>query len=267
MKRIAFILIGSVALLVQAAQRPMTQAQRRDWFKNLTPAEREKIELEALRKTGGVVEIEGKGTVYVYNCQDAIKDESLRERLKMLEYATHIKYVIERGTYPAKGFPSLPNGVPTAIWVVDNPELPQSLIQMEGPWGVVNVAALKADKPSEEVLVARFKKEFTRVAIYTFGGLNSSSKHSPVHVARDLKELDALTGQNITMDYFQGINRTLKDLGLVPGKKMSYRAACAHGLAPAPTNEFQKAVWEQVKAEKERGPTNPITIPPPNAKK
>ena len=30
---------------------------------------------------------------------------------------------------------------------------------------------------------------------------------------------------------------------------------------PAPTNEYQKAIWEQVKADKERGPTNPIKDP------
>ena len=30
---------------------------------------------------------------------------------------------------------------------------------------------------------------------------------------------------------------------------------------PAPTNEYQKAICEQVKADKERGPTNPINFP------
>ena len=47
----------------------------------------------------------------------------------------------------------------------------------------------------------------------------------------------------------------------------SYRQACREGWAPAPTNDVQRAIFEQVKADKERGPTNPITIPPPNAAK
>ena len=32
---------------------------------------------------------------------------------------------------------------------------------------------------------------------------------------------------------------------------------------PTPTNEYQKAICEQAKADKERGPTNPIKIPMP----
>ena len=61
--------------------------------------------------------------------------------------------------------------------------------------------------------------------------------------------------------------RNLNALGFKPRRRLTYRRACQEGWAPAPTNEFQKAVWEQVKADKERGPANPITIPPPNKKK
>ena len=50
-------------------------------------------------------------------------------------------------------------------------------------------------------------------------------------------------------------------------RRIPYRVAVQEGWAQPPTNDYQKAVWEQVKADKERGPTNPITIPPPNAKK
>ncbi len=46
----------------------------------------------------------------------------------------------------------------------------------------------------------------------------------------------------------------------------TYRRACQEGWAPAPTNDVQRAIWEQVRADKERGPTKPITISPPNKK-
>ena len=49
--------------------------------------------------------------------------------------------------------------------------------------------------------------------------------------------------------------------------KATYLRACHLGWAPPPTNDVQRAIWEKIKAEKERGPTKPITIPPPNAKK
>ena len=34
-------------------------------------------------------------------------------------------------------------------------------------------------------------------------------------------------------------------------RRASYKVACEEGWAPAPTNDFQKAIWEKVKAEKE----------------
>ena len=52
-------------------------------------------------------------------------------------------------------------------------------------------------------------------------------------------------------------------LGAYVKRRTSYHKACEEGWAPAPTNEVQKAIWEQVKADKERGPTNPIKIEPP----
>ena len=54
--------------------------------------------------------------------------------------------------------------------------------------------------------------------------------------------------------------------GVQSARFTTYRQACREGWAPAPTNDLQKAIWEEVKADKERGPTNPITITPPKQK-
>ncbi len=53
---------------------------------------------------------------------------------------------------------------------------------------------------------------------------------------------------------------------------MSHRAAAGtrdacpyqrrRGDTP-PTNEYHRAIWEQVRADKERGPAKPIAIRPP----
>jgi hypothetical protein len=58
----------------------------------------------------------------------------------------------------------------------------------------------------------------------------------------------------------------LKSLGVTPAEMTTYRKACREGWAPAPTNDIQKAIWEQVKADKERGPTNPLKISMPKRK-
>ena len=41
------------------------------------------------------------------------------------------------------------------------------------------------------------------------------------------------------------------------------QAGMQGGLGSPTTNEFQKTIWEQAKADGGRGPTNPITIQPP----
>jgi hypothetical protein len=56
----------------------------------------------------------------------------------------------------------------------------------------------------------------------------------------------------------------LRDIGQV--RTVSYRQACSEGWAPAPTNDAQRVFYEQAKADKERGPTNPIKIPMPKKK-
>ena len=66
---------------------------------------------------------------------------------------------------------------------------------------------------------------------------------------------------------FNAVLTAAKARAITPVPRTTYRRACYEGWAPAPTNEFQKAIWEKVKADRERGPTTPITIPPPTQKK
>ena len=51
--------------------------------------------------------------------------------------------------------------------------------------------------------------------------------------------------------------------GITPIYRTTYRQACIEGWAPAPTNDFQKAIFERDKSDKERGPTKPTRRPVP----
>ena len=48
----------------------------------------------------------------------------------------------------------------------------------------------------------------------------------------------------------QPMMRHLPTIGVLQDKMTSYRKACQEGWAPAPTNEYQKAVWEQERGTK-----------------
>ena len=51
------------------------------------------------------------------------------------------------------------------------------------------------------------------------------------------------------------------DDGLV--RYVPYQQACREGWAPQPTNDAQRTFYRQMRERIERGPTKPITIPPP----
>ena len=58
------------------------------------------------------------------------------------------------------------------------------------------------------------------------------------------------------------IRTAAESIGIPHTQKVFYKKALEEGWAPPPSNDFQRAVWENFKADKERGPTNPIRITP-----
>ena len=138
---------------------------------------------------------------------------------------------------------------------------PPTLIAIEDGWGVVNVAPLKAGA-DEAKLNLRFKKEFVRVSSIVFTGAKSQFKNSTLQSAQSVEDLDKIVGENFSIDTMTTMMNHLPEIGVKPGTRMTYRSACIQGLAPAPTNEYQKVIWEEIKAQQSEDPTNPIKITP-----
>lgn len=225
----------------------------------LTPEERAQRREQAMRRTGGLVEKRGEGRVAVVNCQSAVGPEAIEDALEGFRRVVHVEVNVAPGSFDLSGV-RLPDGANLALFVVDDPTLPMSLVAMEGRWGMMNVAPLKSDA---ERLAARFRKEFVRVSSIALGGYVSQFKGSPLQPAAGVADLDAIVADGYSFDVLTGVSKALAAFGVTAAKRTTYKKACEEGWAPAPTNEFQKAVWEQVRADKERGPTNPITIQPP----
>ena len=132
--------------------------------------------------------------------------------------------------------------------------------------GIVNADKLKGgDDPSAPEM--RVMKETWR-AIGFVGGLGfSPAENDIMQPLYSLKELDANRYPFIQPMNMARMYKMWKRFGVNKERRIPYRVAVQEGWAAQPTNDYQRAVWEQVKADKERGPTNPITIRPPNAKK
>ena len=130
------------------------------------------------------------------------------------------------------------------------------VVQPDNALAIVNVKALSADKPSRQILETRVCKEMWRGLIYTIGGGNTYVQQCVMKQVSSLAELDALPSKTACPDAFMRVTESARALGIQPVRRVTYRQACKEGWAPAPTNDVQKAIWEQIHAI----PDKPITI-------
>ena len=247
----------------EAGRQPRTEAAK---FAAMSEEERAKRREEARQKVmemhGGIVDRAGEGAIAVVNCQTRADISAIGGKVDDLRRMTHMVVEMREGTFDLRAA-ALPPGVSAAVFVVDDPGLPASLVAVEAKWGVVNVSPLLSGDPDKATAAKRFTKEFVRVASLTFGGGGSQYSGSPLQPVFGVADLDAVMGEGFTVDVTGAMARNLRAMGMKAARRATYRKACEEGWAPAPTNSHQKAVWEQVKADKERGPSNPVTINPP----
>lgn len=228
-------------------------------------ARKKAIQRKVMEQHGGILERKGVGAMAVVNCQKRADISAITPKVNDFRKASRMDIMEVTGIFKLQDV-KIPEGAKIAVFIVDDPSLPASLVALESKWGMMNVASLLSDSPDAKTTQKRIIKQFIRVASLTFGGGCSQYSGSPLQPAFNNKQLDAITGEGLTIDIVKSMSRNLTTLGMRPSFRATYRKACEEGWAPAPTNEYQKAIWEQVKADKERGPTNPIKIPPPKKK-
>lgn len=238
-----------------------TPQQRRRKRKPLTPEQQ-------MEKFGGFVEPAYSGKfLYFMDSQGRIPAEAVEWVAGQVRIALSLPTRIERNATEKQVPAALPPDAGGMITVVDIEGEPSLLVAPDNGWARVNVAALTSDGVSAEVLEARFKKELWRAFVILFGGGNSLNDFDVMRPIRAPKDLDACKTLVSSPECFNAVLTGAKAAGITPVRRTTYLNAVRLGWAPAPTNEFQKAIWERVRADKERGPTNPITIPPPKAQK
>lgn len=251
----------------KASAKP-TAEERRAAFAKLTPEEQQARFEARMKKVGGLIKRPGTGVVAVVNGQVAVSEQGVREMF-MFSSSCPIKIPFkcipasEPFTVAGAAGQIAAAGARTGVFLVDDPSLPMTLCAMEAGWGMVNLAPLKADAPSKQKLFQRLNKLFTRVCTVVFGGAHETVPFSAMQGVTNLNELDGLGAFAIAPNGLTMISEHLPKLGVTFPYMTTYKRACREGWAPAPTNDVQKAIWEKVKADKERGPTNPIKIQPP----
>lgn len=195
-----------------------------------------------------------RGHIAVVNSQSMVGEPLLREAADVL--CERKRFAVRFGRDE-----SVCNGAAIRLTVIDDPaDLAPMTVSPEVGRGVLNVAALTNDLSTaaavERLLPNRVKIEFLRLLCYAFG-VGGSQFGGNLLSATSVQDLDNMQ-PFLPVDVFSRIEASGKRRGLHPEIVAEYHEACEEGWAPAPTNEFQRAIWDKVHAM----PTAPIRILP-----
>ena len=206
-----------------------------------------------LKMTGGWVDKPGtpQGEIACVNCQGAAQKAWIEEGIAALTKQTRFRLTLADGQFDVRS-PKLAGKM--SIFIVDDPALPMSLVAPEARWAAVNVAKLKSEK--EPFFRARVRKELVRTFAMLCGGCRSNYQGTITEAVSCAEELDAQVNENLPLDVVGRFTPHLNHFGVSPRIVTTYLVACNQGWAPAPTNEYQKAIWDKV----HELPRNPMQI-------
>ena len=219
-------------------------------------------------KNGGFVDKPGTGlgSILFANIQKRVPITDLTSPVDYIAKFTKLKVSIrdvEGYAYEASRDGVVKSGANMLIIVKDDPKSASPLIiSPDEAWATVNVAALAQDNPKGDVLAFRLRKELSRAFIFLCGGVNTQYEKTPANYCNSLKDLDTIDMDEVPADLIARFRTYTPGYGVTPTITATYKTACKHGWAPAPTNDVQKAIWDKVHAM----PSEPIKIKPEEKK-
>lgn len=229
---------------------PEQRDARKEYFKNLL-----------YKQTGGIVTKEGsqRGKIVYVNAQKIAPQQWLESNAEYFAQQTKINVTVEEGSFR---FPKPDVKAELCVYVIDDDSIPTLLAAPEDRWCAVNVRQL-SQGVEKTFFESRVKKELTRAFTLIAGGINSTYPGNCVGPVTKPSDLDKYPDDLLAVDVIARFIPYLSSFGIKPHYQAPYIRAIAEGWALPPTNDVQKAVWDRVKSEKERGPTNAIKIEPP----
>lgn len=215
------------------------------------------------KPSGGLVEraVPGK-TVRVVDAQGMLPHGVVEAAARGVRLRSLLPLAVETGCASAgegvwRTASSAAADAGAAVLVVDDTSLPFVVASPDARWAIANVAALRGMPEHAEARLEKLLWNAVARALGT-GAAGDGGVIAPFSGVIGLDALPDLPGpasHNALMDAAR-----VQGIGLI--RLATYRTACEEGWAPAPTNDVQRAIWEHVRSEKERGPSNALRIVP-----
>ena len=263
-------ILGAFAVLVAIATLCAEAKTKIDYTPEEKAARKAAAKEAMLKKTGGIIikPDTRKGVIAFINTQNRLAETNICFVIDAL--ASKTRYDI-RYIKADKGDPlSLKTGfkADVAVILTDDNVTPSLVVAPFERYAVINTAKLSENLLSKDAkdkfYESRGRKQLLRAYAMVCGAFMSQYPGNALEAAT-VSDLD-ICSESLPADILGKNQAYLKKIGVEPAQRKLYSIACREGWAPAPTNEYQKAIWEQVKADKERGPTNPLKIPMPKRK-
>ena len=275
MKTLMIIALAALSVLpsVASEKSKMFAKNIKKIHEGMTPeqiaAKKAELHEAAMMRTGGKLRKPGvgKGKFVVFNGQDRVADDVVFASVKVVANQLKVDAELKRfdGKVSAKNADALlkASGGSSCVFVVEDAESPVTVLTApESRWSIVNVAALAADNAATNFVNARVRKEAARGLLFASNAYDAQNAGSLMSYVTSLHDLDDFNGATAPLDVLNRVIRAMPKMGMERWEIRTYHDACEEGWAPAPTNKYQKAVWEKVHAL----PTDPIVIKSDKAK-
>lgn len=218
------------------------------------------------KASGGIVEKTYRGdTLRIVNAQTAIDSTIISGLAQKMRYSSQLPIEVATDVPTDKSLMAFAAkqkdiaGIGASVIVVDDATLPILLSSLDGRWAILNVATFKGDTNK---LDARMHKALWAAVAHSLGAGSTGDKGCVLTPFSNVAELDAIAATEPSPIAHNGLLDVAKASGINTLFFASYRTACLQGWAPAPTNDVQQQIWDEIHTL----PTEPLKIKPETKK-
>lgn len=262
-----FAFVASAAEAAQDAKDTKPKVKRSskeiaEEYAKLSPeqkAERRRKFMEAKRRhMGGFVDQPDsmKGSIVFFNAQSTFKPEAIDPAIEELKNTLRFDIRREKLDFTPTRKEAAKilkdKGVTFGIFLVDDKDDSVTLsIFPEQKYAFINAVAVGGKD-------LRFQRELKRTFAYLCGSASSTYPASLLSPVLAPIDLDTFENDRYSVDIVQRISLYMKGYEVTPLRTTTYRQAVEEGWAPQPTNDYQKAIWSEIRSI----PAKPIKIEP-----